>query len=242
MTSPGLSVVVPVHNEAALLPGAVHRLRCETGDPEVILVENGSTDDTPLLAWRLARDERGRIRAYDSRVGDYGLALRYGLGLATAPLVLFTNLDLPVGDFLLRALPLMDQADLVLGSKVRGVDRRPWLRRAVTWGFNRFLRLAFGLRASDTHGMKLLRRDTVRPLAEACVTCGWLWDTELVLRCERAGLRIDEVPVEVHELRGHGLGALTRRVPGVLMGLVRMWRALRRPTTSSRATATQRVV
>ncbi len=95
----------------------------------------------------------------------------------------------------------------------------------MTAAFSTLLRLGFGLRVSDTHGMKVLRRREVEPLARKCRLGTDLFDTELVLRAERAGLRVEELPVTVEERRPSRTPIL-QRVPRTLLGLARLRVAL----------------
>ncbi len=83
------------------------------------------------------------------------------------------------------------------------------------------LRVGFGLGVSDTHGMKALDRARVLPLAEACRSDGELFDTELILRAERAGLGVAELPVTVAERRTSRT-SITRRALRTLAGLARL--------------------
>jgi len=79
---------------------------------------------------------------------------------------------------------------------------------------------------SDTHGMKALRRAVVDEIAPRVVSRQDLFDTELVIRAERAGYRITEVPVIVDEQR-QARSSLLRRVPRTLRGVWRIRRSLR---------------
>jgi hypothetical protein len=90
--------------------------------------------------------------------------------------------------------------------------------------------VGFGLKVSDTHGMKAMRRAAVRQYAEECFSGQDLFDTELILRVERAGLGTGEIPVEVHELRPARSSFLSR-VPRTLRGLctlrIALWKERR---------------
>ena len=112
---------------------------------------------------------------------------------------------------------------LVVGSKRAPgtTDTRPWPRRAITATFAAVLRLGFGLGVSDTHGMKAMRREVVEPIVRRCRNGTDLFDTELVLRADRAGLRVAEVPVTVEERRPSRT-PIARRVPRTLVGLLRL--------------------
>jgi hypothetical protein len=120
-----------------------------------------------------------------------------------------------------------------VGSKraAGSTDTRDPLRKLATWVFSTLLRVVFGLKVSDTHGMKAMRRAAVRDFAEVCFSGQDLFDTELILRVERAGLGTAEIPVEVHELRPARSSFLSR-VPRTLRGLwtlrIALWKEARR--------------
>ncbi len=221
-----VSVVVPIHNEAGYLPGAVARLLDEvraTGVSfEVILAENGSTDDTARIAHDLAEGHH-EVRVLELPRPDYGAAMRAGFRSAIGTWVVNFDIDYFSGRFLADALELGDVADLVLASKrVAGADdRRSLLRRAGTLVFNFLLRVLFHSRVSDTHGMKMVRREVVDAVVPLVGSTQDLFDTELVLRAERAGYRIKEIPAVVEEQRDARSSFLSR-VPRTVVGLLRI--------------------
>jgi glycosyltransferase involved in cell wall biosynthesis len=197
---------------------------------EVIVIENGSTDSTLQIAKDLQRVHR-EVRVMHRDVADYGAALRTGLLDACGDFVVNFDCDYYDLDFLDRALQRMranDALAVVVGSKrADGArDERAWPRRLVTAVFSTILRVGFGLHVSDTHGMKVLRRASVEALARESTLGRDLFDTELVLRVERAGLATAEIPVAVHELRP-ARTSIVRRVPRTLVGLARLRWALR---------------
>jgi glycosyltransferase involved in cell wall biosynthesis len=248
-TGPRISVVMPAFNEEADLEAAVTEvvegLSARGLDTEVLVVENGSTDGTRRLALELGA-RLGPVRALTLDQPDYGRALRAGLLDARGCYVVNFDVDYVDLTFVDRALELMDGAGgphLVVGTK-RGrgsLDTRRWHRRLVTAVYSRLLRSAFGLGVSDTHGMKAMRRGAVLELARACRTGTDLFDTELVLRAERAGLRVAEIPVVVVERRPSRTSIL-HRLPRTVRGLVVLHRDLRREAGQPAATAGRRAV
>lgn len=228
--APEVSVVIPVYNEEAILASAVAEL-CDgldrlAIDYEVILAENGSRDRTASIAADLAA-ARPRVRTLSVAAPNYGLALRRGLEAARGRFVLCEEIDLCDHDFHVRALAILgdaDDVDVVIGSKaMRGAhDRRPLLRRLATRGYNGLLRLTLGFHGTDTHGLKALRRAAVLPIARACIVDHDVFASELVIRAERAGLRVREIPIDLAEKRPPSVHLL-RRVPKVLRLLVRLW-------------------
>ena len=227
------SVIVPVYNEALLLAEStdamVDRLRGLGRPFEILLCENGSTDESRAIA-RALEQRHDEVRVETLEVADYGIALRHAIGAVRHEDVVIVNADFWSAEFADEALTGLERADLVLGSKVMkgATDQRPLIRRAITRGFNAFLRLVFGFTGTDTHGMKALRRDAALPLAQSCVTAGFLFDTELVLRFERAGYRIVEVPVDTREVRPPRRGAVLQRIPRVVLGLLKLAVAFQR--------------
>lgn len=223
---PVLSVVVPVHNEAAFLahalPALIDAVSSVTADSEILVMENGSTDGTATLATELGGTA---VRVIQLPRPDYGEAMKTGFELASGDWVVNVDIDYFSADFF-RAV-LDSGADIVIGSKrdPGSDDRRPLVRRLATAVFNLILRAMFSSRVSDTHGMKGFRRHVIETFVPITVSRTDLFDTELVLRAERGGCRIEEVPVVVEELR-EARSSLFRRVPRTLRGLWHIRRLL----------------
>ncbi len=215
-----LSIVVPVHNEADFLPTALPRLVAELDafDHELLLVENGSTDDTATVAERLLGELDPTAKVVSLPDPDYGAALREGMRISSGDRVVMFDIDYFSAAFVDAALGV--DADIVIASKrAEGSDdRRSLLRRTGTWGFNRLLRTLFGSGVGDTHGMKVFDRAVVDAHIDDVRHTTDLFDTELVLRAERAGARIAELPVVVEEQRD-ARSSFVRRVPRTIRGL-----------------------
>lgn len=233
-STPDISVVLPAHNEVDILSTTIAEvvdgLRARDLAVEVIVIENGSSDGTLTLARELAASYP-EVVALTNLAADYGQALRRGLREARGSIVVNFDVDYYDLDFLDSAVARIRSgcAGIVVGTK-RGEgarDDRPWPRRLVTGVFSLILQAGFGLRASDTHGMKALDRAQVLPVAERCQLGADLFDTELVLRAERAGIVVAEVPVHVVERRP-ARSPIARRVLRTLVGLGRLRRAIRR--------------
>jgi glycosyltransferase involved in cell wall biosynthesis len=228
-----LSVVMPAHDEESFLAPAVREvadgLRARGLDFELLVVENGSTDRTVAVAAELA-EAIPEVSTFSLEAADYGLALKRGFRAARGELVAIFDVDYYDLAFLDQALERIDQPDcpaIVVASK-RGdgsQDSRAWSRRLVTSGFSLILRAGFGLGVTDTHGMKVLRRAPLAALAEACRFGTDLFDTELILRAQRADLLVVEIPVNVKETRP-SRSSIARRIPRTVAGLARLRLAL----------------
>jgi glycosyltransferase involved in cell wall biosynthesis len=229
MTTPRVSIVMPAFNEAEILAMSVKTvvegMRTRGECFELLIVENGSTDQTYSIAQQL-ESEMPEVRIEHRDEADYGRALRSGLLDCTGEAVVNFDTDYFDLDFLDAAVAQVlapNGPAIVVGSK-RGEgasDNRDPLRKFATRVFGTILRIVFGLRVSDTHGIKALRRAAVEPYARICTFGQDLFDTELILRVERAGLRTAEIPVEVRELRPARSSFLSR-IPRTLRGLCKL--------------------
>jgi glycosyltransferase involved in cell wall biosynthesis len=224
-----ISVVMPAHNEQAYLTAAVEQvvlgLRARSRPFEVLVCENGSTDATVEVAAALA-DRFPEVRTVSWPVPDYGKALRTGFLATAGDVVANFDVDYIDMDFLDSAMALAEApggpAAIVASKRSPGAhDDRGAGRRLVTAVFSMVLRHGFGLAVSDTHGMKVLRRADVTDIVETCRFGTDLFDTELILRMERAGLEVAELPVTVTNTRPPRTPIMTR-IPRSLAGLVRL--------------------
>jgi glycosyltransferase involved in cell wall biosynthesis len=229
-----ISIVMPAHNEQGYLEPAVKAVISGLRDRnllfELLIAENGSTDATAAEAQDLARTFP-EVTAFVSPMPDYGRALKAGFLHATGDVVVNFDVDFVDLMFLDRAIDLVttEGADIVVGSKrtAGSDDQRSLGRRAVTAVFSVVLRHGFGLRVSDTHGVKALARLPLLPLVTDCQFGGDIFDTELIIRAERAGLAIKELPVSVVDQRPPRT-PIVRRIPRSLWGLAQLRLALHR--------------
>jgi glycosyltransferase involved in cell wall biosynthesis len=226
--SPTFSIVVPVYNEAGFIPTALPEMLDQLdglGETyHVLIVENGSSDGTAEAARRAAQGEPVTVISLDQP--DYGAAMRHGFLEAEGDWVVNFDIDYFSAAFLGQVLSLED-VDIVIASKrdPGSEDRRSLLRKVATRVFNLLLRVILDSNVTDTHGMKAFRRDLVDRLAPEVVSRQDLFDTELVIRAERAGYRIREVPVVVAEMRV-ARSSLLKRVPRTIKGLFQIRRTL----------------
>jgi glycosyltransferase involved in cell wall biosynthesis len=231
--APLVSIVIPVYNEEAILHAAVVDLRERLAEVrwsfELILAENGSRDETLVIASELAH-KYPEVRFFSLGRPNYGGAMRRGIELARGEIVICDEIDLCDADFHRHAVELLasKKMDMVIGSKLThgSRDERPWARHAASQLYNGLLRAALGFEGTDTHGLKAFYREPLLPIARACVVEKDVFASEFVIRAYRAGLRIREIPVRVLEKRTPSIN-LVRRVPNVLKSLAKLTWAIR---------------
>ena len=227
-TTPLVSIVIPVYNEEGILHSAVIDLIERMSDLpwtyEILLAENGSKDATVAIGEELAA-KYPQVSIHSLGAPDYGLALKQGIERAQGTFVVCDEIDLCDTDFYQRALTILqrDDADLVVGSKVmKGAeDKRPMMRHAATLVISGMLRVLVGFHGTDTHGLKAFRRDRLLATVQHCVVDKDLFASEFVIRAEREGRLLREIPVHIAEKRPPSIN-LVKRVPNVLRNLARL--------------------
>jgi glycosyltransferase involved in cell wall biosynthesis len=225
----GVTIVLPCFNEEANIADAIRYAtaaaeRCATGH-EIVVVDDGSSDETASVAARLAeRDRRVRVVVHTRNRG-YGDAVRSGIAAARMPWILLTDSDLQfdlseLEDF----LPAARDADIVVGWRI--LRRDPLNRRLNAAAWNWLVRRMFRLPVKDVDcAFKLVRRELLQSFA--LESTGAMISTELVVKCLARGARLEELGVH-HRPRvaGDQSGADLRVIARAFFELARLRRSL----------------
>ena len=216
---PDLTIVVPAYNEAARLGISLSKilayLKDNRGSAELIVVDDGSCDQTAAVAEEAMRDPgtvATKVIRYDQNRGK-GYAVRTGLSAAKADVAVFSDADLstPITELPRLIEPIRSgRADMTFGS--RALDRsligvhQSWRREQGGRVFNLLVRIATGLPFWDTQcGFKAFRLSVCRPLIEAGQIDRFGFDVELIYLAHLAGLRLSEIPVRWDHVSGGAL-------------------------------------
>jgi len=204
---PGLSVFFPAYNDAgtiaSLVITSVKVAATLTDDFEVIVIDDGSGDDTPQILDELARiyPDCVRIVHHDVNRG-YGGALRAGFATARKDLVFYTDGDAQYDPSEMALLwhKMTDDVDWVNGWKISRAD--PLHRIIIGRVYHHTVKLLFGLKVCDVDcDFRLMRRrifDVVRLEKNSGVIC-----LEMMKKFQDAGFRVAEHPVH-HYHRAYG--------------------------------------
>lgn len=203
-----LSIIIPAYKEAHKLErdiqAAADFLATQSLAGEILVVDDGSPDDTAALAKALLADfPELKVLSYQPNRGK-GYALRYGITRSRGRNVMFADAGLCVPyDNALIGLKMLElkMGDLVHGSRrMRGSVRRqqPLYRRIGSKVYGLVIHTLMGVPwyISDTQcGFKLYRGDVARRLYSEAFTDGFMIDIEIILRALAAGYLILEFPV-----------------------------------------------
>ena len=202
-SSPDVSVVLACYNEEPVLEGSFAEIRATLDQLrrpyEIVFVDDVSSDRTreiiaglvkahPQIATQVLLHERNRGR---------GATVTDGFRAARAPLVGYLDVDLEVHSRYIPALvdALEHGADVATVRRIYSFQLRSLDRWVMSTGYSWLLRRMLETSLLDTEtGYKFFNRARLLPLLDEIRDPGWFWDTEFMVRAERRGLRITEIP------------------------------------------------
>lgn len=219
-----VSIVIPVYNEefyvADNVRAIIAKLSATSGFTwEILLVENGSKDRTLEIVKSLA-NEFSNIKYLTLPEANYGNALKQGLLSADGEVIVSFDIDYWDTEFVeIVAHVMRVRYDIVIASKnlLLSKDKRGLIRKVASYSFRMILFFVFGLRVSDTHGIKAWRNsERIRSYFRLSNPNHHTFDTEVIIRAMHDNCQVLEVPVEVIESRVTDRNIL-KRVPKALL-------------------------
>ena len=214
-----LSVVVPAYNESARilasLQGVADYLAASEFDAELLVVDDGSADETVAIVEAFAASRpRGAspvVRLLkNGRNRGKGYSIKHGVLMAEGDLVLISDADFstPIADLPLLLRPIEKEGcGIAIGSRALPdsrveIHQAAW-RETMGRAFNRLVRLLTGLPFRDTQcGFKLMRRQDVLPLFRGARVERFAYDVEILYLARKTGIRVAEVPVRWRNAAG----------------------------------------
>lgn len=217
----------PCYNDAGTIPTMIIRaaqtLREITDDYEIIVINDGSADDSALVLEEMARQYACLRVIHRTRPSGYGGVLRAGFAAAAKEWVFYTDGD---AQYDARELAVLAEAvtegvDMVNGYKIKRRD--PFHRVVIGLAYQYFVKIAFGLTIHDVDcDFRLMRRRIFDAITLESTTGTITF--EMVKKIQDAGFRIIEVPVH-HWYRQYGQSQFFNfpRVARTLLALIGWW-------------------
>lgn len=212
-----LSIVIPAYNEGdQIYANLMHVSNAVSGlDYEIILVDDGSYDDTFEEAER-ARSAGFPVRPLELPTNrGKGRALYHGAAQARGEIIVFLDADLEIDPlYIERLLDKMQatDADVLIGVKSSKGSPFPVYRRWLSRVYQRLVAFLFGLPNTDTQtGIKLFKREVLREAIPRLSVSRFAFDVELLIAATRLGYRVEEAPVAVTYKRGTPSGRIGLR-------------------------------
>ena len=220
------SIVIPIYNEEDILEESLNNIIsiCERTDLdyEIIISENGSTDNTKNLA-RKFKQSNSKIVLIESDNPNYGEALKRGFLKCKNEIIISFDIDYYSENFLKECLCLEEEyAGLIASKRLNdSEDGRRLIRKLATNFFVYLLKFLFKTKLSDTHGMKAIKKSFVNDHINLVSSTQDLFDTELLLRIEKSGEKFKEVPAKINEIRP-SVSLIYKRIPRTLKSLFKL--------------------
>ena len=199
---PDLSVVIACYNEEETLERSFAEIREvleEMRRPyEIVFVDDVSRDRTRgiIAALAKAHPDTVRVLLHEKNTGR-GQTVTDGFRMARGAIAGFLDVDLEVHARYIPSLvrAIERGADVATVRRIYAFQVRSLDRYAMSRGYSFLVRRMLGSRVQDTEtGYKFFRRASVLPVLDEIRDPGWFWDTEFMVRAERRGLRIAEIP------------------------------------------------
>ena len=220
------SIVIPIYNEEDILEESLNNIIsiCERTDVdyEIIISENGSTDNTKNLAIKFEQSN-SKIVLIKSDNPNYGEALKRGFLKCKNEIIISFDIDYYSENFLKECLCLEEEyAGLIASKRLNNSeDGRRLIRKLATNFFVYLLKFLFKTKLSDTHGMKAIKKSFVNDHINLVSSTQDLFDTELLLRIEKSGEKFKEVPAKINEIRP-SVSLIYKRIPRTLKSLLKL--------------------
>ena len=194
-----LSVFLPAYNESECIEKSVLEsisvLEGITSDWELIVVDDGSTDNTSQILKNLASEYPKLNVVCLSENSGYGNALRIGWSKCSKEIVFYTDSDIPIDmNDIKKGIPLMEKYDIVIGYRI---DRNETFLRAVySRIYNLVVRCLFSVKFRDINfSYKMIRREALQKIKLGS-SRGVFIDGEFLAEAVRNNFRITEIPIE----------------------------------------------
>jgi glycosyltransferase involved in cell wall biosynthesis len=207
--NPEVSMIIPAYNEEKNLEEAVYGAAEQFREVldvsfEIIIVEDGSIDKTKDIAELIDNEiNEAKHLHLDKRRGK-GRALEEGFKTAEGNILAYMDADYSTDlnhiPDLIR--PVGKEAEVIVGSRrlPESQVKRSKLRKLASWGYNNFLSLLFDSKVSDHQcGFKAAEADKLLGLMEEFERSHWVWDAEFLIRAQRQGMIVEEIPVKWEE-------------------------------------------
>lgn len=198
-----ISVIIPAYNEEKGITGVIRglkeKLREADGESEIIVIDDGSTDNTAAVLKEIA----GIPVITHSANKGYGAAIKTGIKAALYEYVAILDADGTYrAEELLKLIAALDNEDMVVGSRTAEISKIPLIRKPAKWAITRLANYLTGERIPDLNsGMRIMKKDTVNRFLRI-LPDGFSFTTTITLAMLTNDYQVKYVPIDYHGRKG----------------------------------------
>lgn len=231
---PKVSYCIAVYNEEKIIQSSLKHLKKSLTNIlgnknfEIIVVDNGSTDNTIFFLERIKEKE---IRVYFESQKAHGLALREAIKRARFNHVVLTAIDLPFGfNDLKTALPLWKKYDIIFGSKAHSDSKinTSFKRKFASKVFRSILKLMFDVSIKDPQGSIFLKKNEILKILSYCDSNNAFFTSQLAIYGKENDLKMIEIPVVIKRSKRNSRYSILGDGVKMLSSVVREYLILKR--------------
>ena len=202
-----LSIIIPAYNEEQRIGKTLFTMKeyfkSQNYDYEVIVVDDGSRDDTVLKSQESSLALDGKLKVVKNGINrGKGFSVKNGILNSSGEYILISDADMstPIQEVEKLLKHIKDGNDVVIGSRsIQGSDIRvyqPWYRQIMGKTFNLFVKTLLFRGINDTQcGFKLFRGDVARNIAQKMRIEGFCFDVEMLYLAKKSGFKVKEIGV-----------------------------------------------
>lgn len=221
-----LSIIVPAYNEELRIERCLEKLldfiKTYRLDAEIIVTEDGSTDDT----LKIVKTKPVKLIHHVTRLGK-GRAIRSAVYKAKGEYVAIVDVDIPFSLEILLGIKVLQKiydVDVFCGSRLLPGSERyePLTRKLLSLGYHKLFKLFFGIDVDTQCGLKVWRRKTLLKLFNHVNFNGYIFDSALIVQAHRFGCKMMQIPVDWHHDRNSKI-RIARDTFRMALDLSRLW-------------------
>ncbi|MCM8782079.1 MAG: glycosyltransferase family 2 protein [Candidatus Omnitrophica bacterium] len=228
-----VSVIMPAYNEGRQIFNNIEEtvkifkeFEC---DYEIVVVDDGSPDNTYEEIQRAANTFRNIIAVQNKKNYGKGRALKKGFRYTKGEYIVFLDSDMDLHPIQLQTfidIMRLDDADVVIGSKRHPNSKLdyPWHRKFVSAVYFFLIKLMFGLPINDTQtGLKLFKREVLEKVFSKLLVKKFAYDLEILVLAHHIGFKIAEAPIVMKSQAGIWPMVRPRHIVETLWDTMAIW-------------------
>ncbi|GEM_PF-483178 len=237
---PQVSIIISCYNEQDHLENSVieiERVMKQTScEYEFIFIEDYSDDNTAAVIRKIVTTRPNAKTVWHKKNVGRGGSVKEGLMMASGHYAGFLDIDLEVPahyiPVMLRVLD--DGSDMVCANRIESIELKSLVRLILSRGYKWLAHFTLKINTPDSEaGYKFFNLDKMRSVIITTQNQHWFWDTEIIYRAEKVGMKISSIPMVF--TRRPDKKSTVKLIPDTISFLKSLWKFKRQMRAESTA-------